>query len=350
MLFGVVPASAVAATPSQTFFGLQTFTHPSARDVAMMTRGGAGTLRTPFDGGIMATPDPARWAGYDALMTVAARARIEVLPVLIGIPGPRARIMRPRTRTQRIVWGRFARGVAARYGRSGSFWAAHPELEPNPITAYQVWNEPNLPAYWRPSNDAAGYLRLVRLTRAHIRAVEPDATIVLAGLPDSRLGTPMLDYVRAVYAQPDARTLFDVIALNPYSAGAAGVLDKLNDVRSYMNRRGDRNTPIWVTEIGWATVGLRSPFSTTRRGQAERIDRTFRALIGARVRLRLERLSLYGLQDRAYLSTERPWWGPRVGLFDMAGKPKPAWRTFAGFTGGRSGGRLPRAAGYRRGG
>jgi len=55
------------------------------------------------------------------------------------------------------------------------------------------------------------------------------------------------------------------------------VLDKLNQVRALMDRRADRKTPIWVTEIGWATGGPRSPFSTTRRGQAERIDRTFRS-------------------------------------------------------------------------
>ena len=349
MLTCVLPAPAAAATPDQAFFGMQTFTHPSQRDVAMMRRGGVGILRAVLDGGIMAAPDPARWAAYDALMASAARERIEVLPVLIGIPGSRPRINHPRTRTQRTVWGRFVRGVATRYGRGGTFWAAHPGLEPNPITAYQVWNEPNLPAYWRPRHDAAGYLRLVRLTRARLRAVDPNATIVLAGLPDSRLGTPMLDYVRAVYAQPGARRLFDVVALNPYSAGAPGVLEKLNQVRALMDRRGDHDTPIWVTEIGWATGGPRSPFSTTRRGQADRIDQTFRALIAARARLRLERLIVYGLQDRAYGATERPWWGPRVGLFDMAGWPKPAWRTFVGFTGGRPGGRLRAVAGRRRG-
>jgi hypothetical protein len=48
--------------------------------------------------------------------------------------------------------------------------------------------------------NAASYLRLVRLTRARLRATDPRASIVLAGLPDSRLGVPMLDYVRAIYA------------------------------------------------------------------------------------------------------------------------------------------------------
>ena len=211
-----------------------------------------------------------------------------------------------------------------------------------------MWNEPNLPAYWRPSHDGAGYMRLVRLTRARVRAIDPKATIVLAGLPDSGRGTRLLDYVRAIYAQPGARTLFDAVALNPYSPDARGVLQKLDDVRALMDRRGDRGTPIWVTEIGWAT-GARSPFSTTRRGQAAKLHRTFQTLIAARGRLRLERLSVFSLQDRPYLDSEKPWWGPRTGLFDMAGRPKPAWRAFVGFTGGRPGGRLPRTGGPGRG-
>ena len=337
----VLPGPAVAADRAPVFFGLQTHTAPTARDVAMMRRGGAGTMRTVFGGGIQAIPEPARWGSYDALMAAAARERIEVLPVLMGIPGDPRRINRPRTRAERMVWGRFVRGVAARYGPGGTFWKAHPELEAMPIRAYQVWNEPNLSAYWRPSTDAAGYLRLVRLTRARLRAVDPQAQIVLAGLPDSRRGTRMLDYVRAIYAQPGARTLFDVVALNPYAADAPGVLQQLNRVRALMDRRGDTMTPIWVTEIGWATGGPRSPFRTSKSGQAARIARTFRTLIAARKRLRLERLIVFGLQDRPYAPNERPWWGPRVGLFDLAGRSKPAWKTFAGFTGGRPGGRLP---------
>jgi hypothetical protein len=285
-------------------------------------------------------PLDALWATYDPLMASAARAGIEVLPVLIGGPAGGQRFKRPRTRAERTVWGDDVRALAARYGRGGAFWAAHPELPPTPPTAYQVWNEPNLPVYWSPADDAAGYLRLVRLTRARLRAVDPRALIVLAGLPDSRLGVPMLDYVRALYAQPGARQWFDVLAVHPYAADAAGVLGKLNRVRAQMDRRGDRGTPIWVTEIGWGTGGLPSPYRTSRLGQAVKVGRTYRALIAARGRLRLGRLILLGLQDRMYVEGESRWWGPRVGLFDVAGHPKPAWRTFVGITGGQPGGRL----------
>jgi hypothetical protein len=344
-LAGVAPTPAAAARPDRAFFGMQAWTVPNARDFATMNRGGVGTFRAVLDAAQLgASPSEAHWAPYDAMVAAAARARIEVLPMLMGTPGTRVRLQRPRTRARRIAWGSFVTAVAQRYGRDGTFWAAHPELDPMPFKAYQVWNEPNLPAYWRPAPDAAGYMRLVRLTRARLRAVDPKATIVLAGLPDSRLGIRMLDYLRAIYAQPGARTLFDVVAVHPYARDPRDVIGLVKGVRAHMDRRGDHRTPIWVTELGWGTGGPRSPYSTTKAGQAAKIAQTFRTLIAIRNRLRLERVVVSVLQDRAFVAAEKPWWAPRTGLFDRTGRPKPAWRAFVGFAGGTLGGRLPAAS------
>jgi hypothetical protein len=122
----------------------------------------------------------------------------------------------------------------------------------------------------------------------------------------------------------------------------------VNRVRALMNRLGDRRTPIWITEVGWSTGGPRSPFRTTRAGQAARLTRTLRALIAAAARLRLGRVVFVTLQDREYVPGEKPWWGPSVGMFDRAGSPKPAWSAFVRFTGGLPGGRLPPAGGWVR--
>ena len=344
-LAGMAPTPAAAARPERTFFGMQGWTIPNARDFAIMKRAGVGTFRAVVSAAqVGALPSDANWTPYDQMLAAAARARIEVLPMLIGTPDARDPLQRPRTLARRNAWASFVSAVAERYGRGGTFWAAHPELEPMPFKAYQVWNEPNLPAYWQPAPDAAAYVRLVRLTRKRLRAVDPKATIVLAGLPDSRLGIRMLDYLRAIYAQPGARTLFDVVAVHPYARDARGVVGLVKGVRAHMDRRGDRRTPIWVTEVGWGTGGPRSPYRTTRAGQRAKIAQTFRALIAIRNRLRLERVVVSVLQDRAYVADEKPWWAPRTGLFDRAGRPKPAWRAFVGFAGGRLGGRLPAAS------
>src|SRR5258707_816180 len=73
---------------------------------------------------------------------------------------------------------------ARRYGPSGSFWAQNPQLPRHPITAWQIWNEPNLPVYWRPRPSAAAYVQMLRLASQRIKAVDPSAEIVTAGLPN----------------------------------------------------------------------------------------------------------------------------------------------------------------------
>ena len=340
------PAIAAADAPGRAFFGMQAWSRPAAADVAMMGRGGVGSMRVLFIGDLGNKHHNTRWATYDAFMVAAARERIDVLPTLLG--SSHGRPHRPLTPAGMRKWTEFVGDVAERYGRGGTFWRDHGDLEPMPLTAFQVWNEPNIPAYWSPATDVAGYVRLVRLTRERLREVDPNATTVLAGLPDSRLGVPSLDYLRAIYAQPGAKSVFDVVALHPYARYSDGVMRALNRARSLMNRRGDRSTPIWITELGWSTGGGRSQFRTTRAGQSARIHYTLTALLAARERLRLGRVIWFGLQDRAYGLTEKPWWGPRVGLFDVDGKPKPGWGTFVGFTGGQAGGRL-RAVGNRDG-
>lgn len=333
----VVPPTAVAAEPDRSFYGIQTWTLPNSADVQMMERARLGTLRIVLHGQLGASPSEAAWAPYDKLMTSTSKAGIEVLPVLLGIKSKSRRVQRPRTRSQRKAWYGFVTAVAKRYGRDGSFWKKNPMLAPKPFTAYQIWNEPNLPAYWRPSNDAKGYVKLVRGTRERLRKVDSAAQIVLAGLPDSRRGTPSLTYLRSIYAQRGSRSWFDVVALHPYSRDASGVLVALNRVRAHMNGQKDRKTPIWVTEVGWAASGPSSPFTTTKSGQSRRVAALYRMLTNARERLVLGRVLLFGLQDRAYGVKERPWWGPKVGMFDVYGRPKPAWRSLVRATGGESG-------------
>ena len=48
----------------------------------------------------------------------------------------------------------FAAALARRYGPRGSFWQEHPGLPKLPVTTYEIWNEENSTAYWRPQRTA----------------------------------------------------------------------------------------------------------------------------------------------------------------------------------------------------
>lgn len=147
----------------------------------------------------------------------------------------------------------FAGRVAARYqGR---------------VMAYVVWNEPNLAAEWaKQPPDPAGYVELLCAAQSAVRAADPQALVVSAGLaPTNHADAMALDdrrYLQAMYAA-GAGECFDVLGAHPYGFAyppddAHGAHDGLNfarlaDLRAIMVEQGDENKPVWATELGWTT-------------------------------------------------------------------------------------------------
>jgi beta-xylosidase len=50
------------------------------------------------------------------------------------------------------------------------------------VDVWQVWNEPNIPAFWQPRIDPEGYGRLLQPAVAALRQVVPDKPIAMAGM------------------------------------------------------------------------------------------------------------------------------------------------------------------------
>jgi polysaccharide biosynthesis protein PslG len=129
------------------------------------------------------------------------------------------------------------------------------------VDAYEVWNEPNLKRFWSTGPNAAEYTRLLRAAYPAIKAGNPAAKVVFAGVSGN-------DYVFLEQAyDAGAKGYFDVMATHPYpycgSTGPADVrrsngrisVDSFTgyrEVRATMAARGDVK-PIWVTEFGWNT-------------------------------------------------------------------------------------------------
>jgi hypothetical protein len=293
----------------------------------------AGLIRQTFDWAAIETkPGRYDFARYDALMRAAARERLEVLPVLFNPPGfhssgpprPSPRGTFPPRHPRDL--GAFAAVVARRYGPGGSFWRANPSLPADPIRAWQVWNEPSLPVYWPTGPSPKAYARLLAATAKAIRAVDPRATIVSAGLPQTRIGVPFARFAEGLY-RAGAQRSFDVLAIHPYARDAAGVLDAVAQARALMDSHGD-HSPIWVTEVGWASAGPPSDFTVGARGQAQRVRATLLALAANRRRLRLGAVVYFGLRDSAVYPGGHDFWGLHTGLVTLSGQRKPAFAAF----------------------
>jgi hypothetical protein len=340
---GAAAAPAAASAPPE-FFGMSAVSVKN-KDFRRMARGGVGTYRLVIPwverrGASTRSIPLYDWSGPDHWIRKLATSGIEPLGVLYSVPEHVAR--NPRTPPlgsleARQGWQSHVRAAVSRYGPDGEFWRLHPGLPYKPVRVWQVWNEQNAAHFWPGSNPSPSqYADLLRLTHDAIIAVDPAAEIVLGGMygyPNDRGSMKMTEFLRGLYATGSVQGLFDGVALHPYARNVRAVKRQITDARKIMNANGDTAKGIWVTEIGWATDGPRGwQLVTSPKGQARKLRRSFRMLLRKR--------SAYGIRNVTWFS----WrdftkgvcrWCGASGLFNRAGKPKPAWFKYARLAGGR---------------
>jgi len=270
---------------------------------------------------------------YDAYVAAAAAHRIRILPILFN--PPRFQVSRSSGRAtcpprSNARFGAFAKALVRRYGSNGTLWRSRPDLPKTPITAWQIWNEPNLKVYWCNKPNASQYVAMLRVVGKAIKKVDRRAEIVTAGLPPSKLsGTvPLSRYIAQMY-RAKGRNAFDTMAINSYAVNEAELGRLLRSVRKLMNSRGDRRARIWITELGWGDKGLRHRFIVGARGQARRVTTSFALIRQQRRRLRLRGVVYFSWRDaRPYPPQYKDMWGLHTGLLKLNGRPKPAYSAF----------------------
>jgi hypothetical protein len=170
----------------------------------------------------------------------------------------------------------FAKAVASRYGRNGTFWAANPGLPAEPVDRYEIWNEPNLRGGWCPAPQPELYANMFAGAAAAIRAVDPQAEVVTGGVAPPRAEDPKYGlnvstfFSRATARVPQLSSLATGVAVHLYPPADAGKqLERVAWFRGQLQAGGISNsTPMLVNEIGWATSGGSAPVSENDRAQA----------------------------------------------------------------------------------
>jgi hypothetical protein len=142
--------------------------------------------------------------------------------------------------------------------------------------AYEIWNEPNLDYEWGGPPNAAQYTALLRAGHDGIKAGDPRALVVSAGLATTggsvadlalarqlygaTLVVPDLTFLRNMY-QNNAKGYLDALGSHPYGGpdapatppGAASgpiYFRRAEEQRQVMLAYGDES-PVWATEFGW---------------------------------------------------------------------------------------------------
>jgi hypothetical protein len=270
---------------------------------------------------------------YDDYVAAAADHGIRILPILFNAPsfhlGRRAgrAACPPRSNA---TFAAFARVLVRRYGPRGTLWRERPNVRKLPITAWQIWNEPNLEIYWCGKTNARRYVAMLRTVGKAIKKVDRRAEIVTAGLPNSKLSSavPLTRFIGQMY-RAGARRAFDSLAINSYAKDQRELGSLLTSIRRLMNSGGDRRGRIWITEIGWGDQGLRHRFIVGARGQASRITKSFALIKKQRRRLRLRGVVYFSWRDQEpYPPLFQNLWGLHTGLLDNDGTPKRAFFAF----------------------
>jgi hypothetical protein len=254
---------------------------------------------------------PTDWREIDRVLTASAERRLAVVPVVITAPNWDARHpgLYSSPPNDPAPYAAFTGALARRYGPGGMFWVEHPELKvPQPIRVWQIWNEPNLKPFWSDQPFATDYVELMRQSREAIKAVDPGAKIVLAGLPNKSW-----EALASIYSA-GGRGLFDIAAFHPFTAQVSGVKTILDRNRKLMAKNGDGRMPLWVTELSWTSAkGKTSEHygnEETEKGQATKLTDAFTLLANLRTKLRIQRVYWY-----TWLSLDRDTTYP----FDWAG-------------------------------
>jgi hypothetical protein len=145
------------------------------------------------------------------------------------------------------------------------------------VAAWEIWNEPNSPDYYKAQDPVADYVALVKAAYQAGKAADPHAKILAGAVMQSDF-----DYTEQLY-RAGIKGYFDAFSIHPYCEDRSPLdpwmtewmrlsfikgVPKVHDV---MLSRGD-HSPMWLTEFGWST-------STTRgvSAQANGVDEQVQA-------------------------------------------------------------------------
>ena len=132
---------------------------------------------------------------------------------------------------------------------------------------------------------------------------------------------------------PGIESKFHGVALHPYTGTYKRLTPYIEAMRDVLLEHRDGGKGLWVTELGWSSQrpSTGNSFAKGRQGQVTQLKGAFRLLRTNQRRWRVQRLYWFSVEDRHGSCN----FCDGSGLFTEALAPKPAWRAYVGFSGGR---------------
>jgi hypothetical protein len=227
-------------------------------DVSAYREVGAHWLRIDINWSSIqaAGPSSFAWGATDRVVRKARRCGMHVLGGIYYTPEwARPAGTPPTWAPSPDAYGRFAYAAATHYRGRG-------------VSAFEIWNEPNISSSFSPSASPAAYTAMLKAADVAIKQANPRATVVTGGLspsPSTGGDVSPTAFLRGIYANGGGG-FFDDVGVHPYCSpaypGAREVWSAWYQIygtrpslRSIMVRHHDRGKKVWATEFGAPTWG-----------------------------------------------------------------------------------------------
>jgi hypothetical protein len=283
------------------------------------------------------------WSAADALLAASRAAGLRVL-ARVDFPPAWARADGaddgPPDHPQ--DYADFVGALAARYHQGSPY--GH-------LDAIEIWNEPNLSKGWGDARidrqAAAEYVHLLALAHAAVKSADPSIVVLSAALAATATadGSAQPDdvYLQWLY-DAGLRGSYDALGahahgykappeVSPDEAAASATwggqrafsFRRVEDLRAVMERNGDGDRQVWVTEFGWTTDPIHKDYSWYRVTEQQQAIYLVRAYDWARRYWApwIGPMLVWNLPDPRWgPDDEKYWWG----ILAPDGTPRQAYR------------------------
>jgi hypothetical protein len=287
------------------------------------------------------------WGEADRVVQASTAAGIKVL-ARIDFPPEWSYSQRPCPANECIPdrfedYADFIRVFTTRYGTGSPIGRVH---------AIEIWNEPNLAREWsnRTVNQAqAGdYVRMLKLAYEAAKSVDPQMTIITAGLTPTGTQNEAIAQPDDVYLQwmydAGAAAYFDVLgahgagyrappsmgpdevaADSTYGGHASFSFRRVEHLRDVMVRNGDQDKQVWLLEFGWTSDEVHPAYAWHRVTEEQKAEYIVGAYQWARQNWSpwIGVMALWNLAAPGWSRTnEEYWWA----ITEPDGRPRPAYQ------------------------
>lgn len=352
------------------FFGLSGVQLPwllpqyQEMEMALAAAAGASYIGLDFDWRrIQPEPDRFDWTGTDEVVALAKKHGLRLAPMLLytplwASPAPYAPLDYHRAPPADFNHYRdFVYTVVERYKPNG---LSPLTSDGYGITDWVMWNEPNM--RFHGDEDVPGefwlgslqdYIHLLKAGYEGAHAADPGSNVLNGGLADVFWVDGKADLLTSLERlyDPDgdgdtadgARPYFDTLNIHTYQPGppdADWYNQRLEAVVRIMERFGDMDKPIWITETGYGTqsttfkpldAGLENLSYVSEADQAEGVRVVYET---AAAYAQVERVFWWSLRDyHSNASPTNPAMEAHYGLLAANFRPKPSYYAYASLSG-----------------